>query len=263
MISFRISQKDSHRYFHTLAALCCAIAIYGCRVTQRSQANSEAQKTAVSAVDSRAEEQQPLKCAGNPDCPATVSLVKTGPSKPPLTFYQFEIRLLNRQPTPSWLVLRYSDALASTGKFECYPEEKHCISATQLAEGEGEHQPKTVVIHFLGRQTFTAIRIPEGGDISLSEYVMNTAEPVPEFEVWEVDSILVNGKTPLQQWLPYPVMSDRLVHIKERPKKTLIDWDVTRNTYRQDYPTEKVEFMAVHPIRKWLVPILPRERTTQ
>jgi hypothetical protein len=26
---------------------------------------------------------------------------------------------------------------------------------------------------------------------------------ISDFEVWEIDSRLVNGKTPVQQWLPY------------------------------------------------------------
>src|SRR5205085_11544948 len=134
------------------------------------------------------------------------------------TFYQLKVRLMNHQSDARWFVLRYGDPLESTGKFNCYKEEKHCFSAEQLWEDESKQAPSVIVIHFLGPESFTALRLPKDADITLGNYIMNTAEPVSDFDVWEVDSLLVNGKTSMEEWLPYPVMSDRVANISERPK---------------------------------------------
>lgn len=60
-----------------------------------------------------------------------------------------------------------------------------------------------------------------------------------DFEVWEVDLLLVNDKTPLEEWLFYPVMPDRVAHIGERQKSIVLDWDKTLKNYRQDYSKRK------------------------
>ena len=254
----REKQKSS---VAVVIAIVCAIVISGCRVSERPASDTPAQKP-VPALGAQTVAQELVKGAGNPDCPATVSLLRTMPSKPPLIFYQFKIRLMKRQPGPGWFVLRHSDPLPGTGRFNCEPSTKQCFSAEELSDPASPQSGKMVVIRFFGTDSFTAIRVPEGADITSSNYILNTAEPIPEFEVWEVDSLLINGKTPLEQWVPYAVMSDRLVRIGERPKITMIDWDATTHAYRQDFPKEKVEFVSAQAIRKWLAPIASSERKT-
>ena len=256
MLFFSISEKETHRYFPVLAAFYCALLISGCGVNKSSQSQIPAQGTTRPALGAQPEKQEPVRGKGNPDCPATVWLLTTMPSKPPLIFYQFKIRLVNRQPGPSWFVLRHSDPLATTGRFSCDPGMKQCLTAEELSDPNSKQSGKMIIIKGFGSETFAAIRIPEGGDITSSNYILNTAEPVSEFEVWEVHSLLINGKTPLDEWVPYPVMSDRLVSIGDRPKITMIG-------HRQDFPNEKVEFVSAHPIRKWLVPIAPIEGKTR
>jgi hypothetical protein len=239
-------------YAGLLAILSSACALSG------SAGNATMDQNTNQVASAKPSQINAVSCEGNADCPARVSIVKSGPSKPPLTFYQFKVRVTNRHPDSRWFVLRYRDPLESSGKFNCYKEEKHCFSAEQLWGDEKKQGASVVVIHFLGLEAFTALRLSKDADITLENYVMNTAEAVSDFDVWEVDSLLINGKTPLQDWLPYPVMSDGVVHIGERPKSVVLDWDKTLKTYRQDYPKEKVEFIAANVTRKWLVPVSPR-----
>jgi hypothetical protein len=248
-----------HRGFHIGIATLIAIACCGCLLSGSTKKATMNQNTAL-PTDRQTSKLVPILGKNNSDCPASVSLIKMGPSKPPLVFHQLNVRLINRQRDVNWFVLRYRDPLESTGKFGCYKEEKNCFSAEQSWE-EGKTQgAAVVVIHFLGLEPFTALRVPAGADITLGNYIINTAEPVSDFEIWEVESLLVNGKTPLEKWLPYPVLSDRLVHIGERSKTAVLDWDKTNNNYRQDYPNEKVEFVIANAIRKWLVPVSPAKK---
>lgn len=66
----------------------------------------------------------------------------------------------------------------------------------------------------------------------------------------------MNGKTRVEEWLPYSVMSDRLVHIEYgAAKATSLNWDRSISDYRKDFPKEKVEFVTAHAIGKWFVPV--------
>jgi hypothetical protein len=228
--------------------------VWGCRVAGNLRTEPSNQNTAAS-VDNQTSKLEPLIGKNNPDCPAAVKVIKTGPSKPPFTFNHLQVKLMNRQSKPIWLLLRHRDSFPPTGQFACEKLEKHCFSTMQLWDGGSKQQGKVVLITFLGVETFRAIHIPAGGDIILGNYIMTTLGPVTDFEVWEVDSLRVNGKTPLEEWLPYSVISDRVVHIGDRQKQTVLDLDKNTNKKREDYPNEKVEFVTARAIRKWLAPV--------
>ena len=249
----------AHPSAAVVIATFCAIVTYGCRVSEHPPSEKSVQKP-VPAVGAQTVAQELVRGAGNPDCPATVRLVRTTPSKPPFILYQLEIRLMNRRPGPSWFVMRRRDPLTSTGRFNCEPPIKMCFTAEELSDPESKQSGKMIVIEFFGSHAFTAIRVPEGADITSNSYTVTTEDLLSEFEVWEVDALLINGKTPLDQWVPYSVMSDRLVRIGEHPKIMMIDWDATIHDYRRDFPKEKVEFVSADVIRKWLVPIGSTER---
>src|SRR3954451_17426510 len=96
-------------------------AILGCGCTLSGSAgNATVDQNTNQAASAKPSQIKPIPGKGNPDCPASISIVRSGPSKPPLTFYQFKVRLMNRQPDSRWFVLRYRDPLESTGRFDCY-----------------------------------------------------------------------------------------------------------------------------------------------
>lgn len=245
-----------HHSYLTLGSTLVLVALaYGCGFARSARTAVPSEGTRVKSDATQTN--QPDRSIGknNPDCPVVVNLIKTSPSKPPLKFYSFKLRLMNRQAEPRWFVFRYRDPLPESGRFDCYSDEKHCFSSNQFTKAGGEEKGSVIVVNFLGHDTFTAIRLPAGGDIALGHYFISTASPVSDFEIWEVDSLLVNAKTPVEQWLPYPVLSDQSVHLGEREKMTVLDWDKKLGDYRRDYPDEKVEFVTAHAIRKWLAPL--------
>ena len=248
-----------HRVFLIATASLFISLVWGCRVANIAKQDSVNQNTPV-AAETQTSKLVPIDGKNNPACPATVKVIDVKTSKPPLTFYQLKVRVVNRQPNAIWLLLRHDAAFPKTGQFACYKFQKHCFSTVQFLENGNKQAAKVVVISFLGVDSFSAIRMLPAGDITLDYYIMNTAEPVSDFEVWEVDSLLVNDKTPLEKWLPYPVLSDRVAHIGEQQKSIVLDLDGTLNNYRQDYPNEKVEFVTAKAIRKWLVPVTPSKQ---
>lgn len=238
----------------TVFAIGLIVTLVGCRAAGNFQ-NEPANQNAATPGAAQTSHLELLAGQNDPDCPASVKVIKTAPSKPPFTFNHLEVQLRNRQSKAIWLLLRHRESFPPGGRFECEKFEKHCFSSLQLWDGGRKEQGKVVVISFLGVETFRAIRIPAGADIILGNYIMTTREAVSDFEVWEVDSLQVNGKTPLEEWLPFPVMSDRIVHIGDRQKQQNLDLDQNTNKKREDYPDEKVEFVTAHAIRKWLATV--------
>ncbi|HJP93504.1 MAG TPA: hypothetical protein VJ875_16210 [Pyrinomonadaceae bacterium] len=255
-----MAKEVHHRVFPIGVAILLVSLGSACALSQSATKGTVEQNT-VSPSATQTSKIVAMSGQGDPNCPASASLIKVGPSKPPLTFYELKLRLVNRRSDPTWFLLRDDNPLESSGQFACYKDEKHCFSAMQWSENASQHAGRVIVICFLGRNSFRAVRVPPRAEVIMGHYIINTAEPVSDFDVWEVESLLVNGKTPLQDWLPYEVMSDRIVHISERPKQTSLDWDRTLKNYRQDYPNEKVEFVTANAIRKWLIPVTPSKQS--
>ena len=77
-------------------------------------------------------------------------------------------------------------------------------------------------------------------------------------EVWEVEALSVNGKKPVEQWLPYNTMSEADVHIVARTDWDNLEWDPKTSNKRADLPKEKVQFVEGKVLAKWTVPMVVR-----
>ena len=192
----------------------------------------------------------------NSPCPVSVKLLSVSPGKPPSKLYSFTLELWNRETEPIWFLFRHigDRALSVSDRFEGYSYEKQPFSSMLYTSNELGKKSKAVVIEFLGEVSFKAVRLPKESNIKFDNFGFGAFSDVGEFEVWEVRSLLVNGKTPVEQWLPYPVLSDQFAHFA-KAKLTSLDWDSTIHNYRQDYPNEKVEFVTAHAIKKCAVPL--------
>jgi hypothetical protein len=190
-------------------------------------------------------------------CPVVVKLLQVRPGKPPQKIYRASLQLRNRHSQPLWLLLRYSgdQALPGSGRFNGHAFEKQSFSSMLYTEKSGKERGQVIEVHFLGQETFTAFRLPPGGQLTFDNHVFSAFADIAEFEVWEVDALLVNGQKPVEQWLPYQVLSDQSVHLRRGENKTSLNWDKSINNYRQDYPDEKVDFVTAHAIKKCVVPL--------
>jgi hypothetical protein len=69
----------------------------------------------------------------------------------------------------------------------------------------------------------------------------------------------VNGKIPVEKWLPFPTMSAKNVLVESEDFENL-DWDKKRGGRRIDYPKEKVENVKAEGIKRWTVKFKPKAR---
>jgi hypothetical protein len=188
-------------------------------------------------------------------CGVVIKLLNVAPGKPPQRIYRVKLQMMNRHSEPLWFVFRlYGDnSLPDSGRFPGYDYKRQPFSSTQYTEKARNKSSKAVVINFLGEDGFTALRLPEGGQVILDYFVFSAFAEVSTFEVWEVNSLLVNGKTPVENWLPYKVTSDKSVHLGEHETSTSLDWDKKISNYREDYPNEKVDFVIAQPVKKCIL----------
>ncbi len=188
-------------------------------------------------------------------CPVFVKLLSVAPGKPPSKIYRVRLQLTNRQSGTIWLLFRFNQPLPDSGRFNGHTYEKQSFSSTLYTKRARNEKGQAVIVNFLGEDTFTAIRLPKDADITFDYFVFEAFAEVSDFQIWEVDSLLVNGKTPVEKWLPYPVLSDQRVHLGRHENVTSLNWDTRVNGYRTDYPDEKVEFVTAHAVNKCAVPL--------
>lgn len=59
----------------------------------------------------------------------------------------------------------------------------------------GRQSGNVVMVGFLGLNSFSGVRMPANGDITPGNYIMNTAEPVLDFDVWKVEHAVKGRST--------------------------------------------------------------------
>ena len=103
---------------------------------------------------------------------------------------------------------------------------------------------------------FKAFRLPAKGRLELVGYEIDADTEISEIVVLEARELKVNGKTPLEDWLPYKTTSGEKVKVAKQ--ELLIDWknlnwDANKSASRDDYPKEKVEDVKAEGFRRWTV----------
>lgn len=173
--------------------------------------------------------------------------------KPPRREITVRLAVNNAHDRPLWIVTRYcGDApLPLDGKFAAG-------FFSQPFEGDqyGDGDSRLVKITFLGScNSFTAFLIPAKGSIRFDEFSMLSLNDVRQMEFWEVESLRVNGRIPLEKWLPYNSLSGKHAEVLPTTHQENLAWDPKRLAFRTDYPLEEVQFVEAKARKKWLVPI--------
>jgi hypothetical protein len=109
-------------------------------------------------------------------------------------------------------------------------------------------------ITMYGLQGFKAFLLPANGRLEFGEFGIYSLKEVKGIEVLEVDSLKVNGRLPIEKWLPYKVICDLRVTVS--PDEYWTEWESLNHTpgregIRKDYPKEKVEMVQAQEIRHW------------
>jgi hypothetical protein len=119
-----------------------------------------------------------------------------------------------------------------------------------------------VEIRMYGGNGFKAFHVPVKGQLELDGYQIETLKDVKEVTVFEARQLKVNGKTPLDKWLPYKSTSSKKVKVASIALNTEwknLDWDAENLRERDDYPKEKVEVVKAEGLRRWIIRLQQKE----
>jgi RNA polymerase sigma factor (sigma-70 family) len=190
-----------------------------------------------------------------PDVPARVTFIEKQDGKPPSRTFHVGLTLRNRRDEPVWFLLPYDGdrPMPADGQFKntggtALPLEGEAYDGDKVG-GQG----RAVEVTFLG-DGFHAFRLPPAGSLTIADYPLECWSDVRRVEVWEASELRVNGRTPLEDWLPYKTLSNARTVIPfwtNWRRGGSLDWDGARSRPRTDYPKEQVDFIAARVLKKW------------
>ena len=200
------------------------------------------------------------KAADEPSKPnCEVSFVSKVPSKPPANNFYVKLTLRNPADKPRWFVLPYfgNDRLKSdTIRFYARPANDPPFSSSRYQGRGGD----AVIIGCFGSnsaaESFNAFLLPPRSEVMFEEYeIMTFGEVLEGVELSEASKILVNGKTPLEKWLPYALASGKRAFIPKGGDRDVLDFD--RKTYkkRTDYPNDPAKSIVFKDVRVTLLKV--------
>jgi len=172
-------------------------------------------------------------------------------------FCTVALALENRHDFPVWFVfadagnqlLRYDGKFSADDRYGKVPFE-----ASEYNEGKGS----AIFVNCFGDDGFLAVLLPAQGHFHFGGFSVEGGTPLRFFDVWEVKSLKVNGKTPLQQWLPYPVSSSPSVGIAGgmySGQQDNLKWLHERTPDAKPYPDEEVKTVIAEPIGRYVMPL--------
>ena len=187
------------------------------------------------------------------DAPVQAVFLGRSVGKPPLTFHSVRLTLENRNDKPVWFVLPYwgDKAIPEKGVF---PNKNWNGPPFEGHEYQGDGG-SAFEVYMFGGNGFKAFRLPAKGRIELDRYTVEAWQEIKEIVVLEATDLKVNGKTPLEKWLPYGITSGDKVKVKAEAflSSKYLDWDAEKSRKRDDYPKEKVDDVKAEGITSWTV----------
>jgi hypothetical protein len=167
-----------------------------------------------------------------------------------------DLTLTNNHDFPVWFVLSHGNRLlpydgtfAGRGKHSKIP-----FKADEYNEGKGS----AICVYSFTDDYFNAFLLPPRGRLHFAGFVITDFHPLRFVDVWEVKSLKVNGKTNLEEWLPYPVMSSKTVEIAgslESGRQQVLGVWSKKDPKAKPYPDEKPETLKADPIRRQVIPL--------
>jgi len=198
---------------------------------------------------------EPPALADDAPAPVTAKFIRKRGGKPPMRFVDVKLEMRNSRDHPVWLLTRYSgdEPLPEKGDFQSGSDQPFGGQEYDGAAKGGEG--KAVEVHFLGKPSFRAFYLPAKATIAFENFEVESWSDVTRVEFWEASSLRVNGRTPLEKWLPYPTLSDGAVVVPSGTDWKNLDWDADKLRGRADYPKEAVKTVTAVVEKKWTVPI--------
>jgi len=146
--------------------------------------------------------------------------------------------------------------LKADGHFRTYaPWETGQMGGRKYPDSTTSYQ--IVDIDFVGIDAFIAFCIPPKSSMTFENYMFESDGDTVfrSIELWEAKNLMVNGKTPLDKWLPYDVKCTPNAHLKSKDGSGWdwynLDWDPTTNKSRTDYPKDTVTIIQAVGVKKF------------
>jgi hypothetical protein len=168
----------------------------------------------------------------------------------------FRVSLENPNDKPTWFIFQdHGDySLPNVGTFKSHEGEAELPFETERFDSDSG---TAVIVSWFGENGgFQAFRLPPEGRLEFTGLLMFGQKEFNELTVLTTHELLVNGKTPLESWLPYSTTSSRRVVAKRDDGFTNLDW----NLERKDYPNEEVKFVKAVRFTKRTVKFRPQGR---
>ncbi len=187
--------------------------------------------------------------------PAKATYLDQREGKPPMRTVYVSLELTNPRNEPVWLLTRYrgDEPLAESGKFYATEGIPQAFLGDSYRGTKNGGMGEAVRVSLIGG--FHAFYLAPEATVRFDRYPIECWKEVDQIEVWEVSAARVNGRTALDEWLPYQTKSDGNVRVPASAPATNLDWDARTAKSRTDYPKGRIEFVRAEPIRKWLLPI--------
>jgi len=180
--------------------------------------------------------------------PVKVRFLRTAKGQPPLPpLVHLSIELENSANEPRWLLVSLSRELRlpKDGKFASDPEGGLPLFVLEAKEGKG----RAAMVGFLGEPRFTAFYLPAGAKVVLEDFELPSVEELAELDWLEAKTLQINGKQPLEKWLPIPVDSTGGVRIGKDANWIDALRDGGTGEPRADLPKEKVASVIADVVR--------------
>ena len=111
------------------------------------------------------------------------------------------------------------------------------------------------VLNVTEDKAFCLFRLPPGGRVEFESYQFEMwSDYVRSFKSWTAEEITVNGKEPLQNWLPYETLSDAQTFVPANAQSDNLNWDVKLLSDRADFRKESISKLDLKITGTWEIP---------
>jgi len=191
------------------------------------------------------------------DPPVQAVLIRTAILKGHVKAHQVRLTLVNQHERPVWFIVPYfgDDPIPANGVFRYRNWKPEPGWGDQRFGGMPikATQGWAVEVTIQNEDFVRAFHVPAKRRIILEDYEIYASggKDLRKIEVLEARNLKVNGKTPLEKWLPYDTMYGDKEPVDPVGASDNLDWDKNRSRPRDDYPKEKVEKVVADGIHHW------------
>ena len=171
--------------------------------------------------------------------------------KPPLRWYTFDCELENKTDKDRWYLMRYygDDELPQDGVF--LPKDRDSLPFSISKWGlSGFTEVKFYGAHH--SKGFKAFRLPAQGTLSMLNLDISACSKIKTVEVWQLNDLLINDTTSLEQWLPFEVLCARDAVVDFSLYRSVsLNHDPVTQKVRNDFLDESIQSVKAIVHEKW------------